>query len=75
MLKKKLRNGKDFRFEEFGIVILFTDSEDCRKRGDLREEGEYCNFWDSGFVELPEYQIFNCIVGCWIYEFETMDNL
>ena len=44
MLKKKLRNGKDFRFEEFGIVILFTDSEDCRKRGDLREEGEYCNF-------------------------------
>lgn len=44
MLKKKLKNGSDFRFEEFEIVILLIESGDCRKRGDLREKDEYRNF-------------------------------
>lgn len=75
MLKKKLKNGSDFRFEEFEIVILLTESGDCRKRGDLREKDEYCNFWDSDFVELTNYPICNCIIGCWIYGSENMDKL
>lgn len=39
--KKKLKNGSDFRFKDFGIVILLLMSEDSRNRRDLREKDEF----------------------------------
>lgn len=63
-LKKKWRNGTDFSFEELWIVILFTDSEDSTKRGNSRGVDECYSFWDSDFVEFPEYESSDCILGC-----------
>lgn len=39
--KKKLKNGSDFRFKDFGIVILFLMIEDSRNRRDLKEKDEF----------------------------------
>lgn len=38
---KKLKKGSDFRFKDFGIVVLLLMSEDSRNRRDLREKDEF----------------------------------